>query len=188
MLSAHHVRLIWASVLFGPLFPISLSGKPVIISGLFDDWPALRKWTATGLAPLGGRNEVSVDLTPDGHGDAARRLEDKNRYFVQPLQLTMPFEDAMENVVHSPVLAGSGKGGGPAGVYYIQKQNDSFRQEYEVLLPPSSPKTSSKKEVKSCQVESSRDPSQSLTTVSAPLVRYPTWSGGVGQEGVWSRP
>ncbi len=38
--------------------------------GLIDDWPALELWSRAHLASAAGDAEVTVDVTPNGRGDA----------------------------------------------------------------------------------------------------------------------
>ena len=43
----------------------ALAGKPVIIDGLFDDWPALRKWTYESFLKTYGKRKVDVMRSSD---------------------------------------------------------------------------------------------------------------------------
>ena len=45
-----------------------------VSSGALEDWPALRQWSETGLIERAGDMEVTVDVTPNGRGDAVTRL------------------------------------------------------------------------------------------------------------------
>eukprot|EP01129_Flabellula_baltica_P008790 TRINITY_DN3524_c0_g1_i1.p1 TRINITY_DN3524_c0_g1~~TRINITY_DN3524_c0_g1_i1.p1 ORF type:complete len:334 (-),score=66.74 TRINITY_DN3524_c0_g1_i1:15-971(-) len=89
--------------------------KPVIIVDGFH-WDALEKWNHAYLKETMQGVAVSVDITPDGHGDCI--VDGK---FVQPQQVTMDFDQYIDYVDgHEDAI----------GTYYIQKQNDSFRLEY----------------------------------------------------------
>jgi jumonji domain-containing protein 7 len=48
--------------------------KPLIVRGGAAHWPARRRWTAGYLAAAAGGAEVTVDVTPNGRGDAVTRL------------------------------------------------------------------------------------------------------------------
>jgi hypothetical protein len=48
--------------------------KPLIIRGGAAHWPALSKWTRAYLQRAAGDAVVSVDVTPNGRGDAVTRL------------------------------------------------------------------------------------------------------------------
>ena len=46
------------------------SNRPAVITGAFDDWPAMERWNLDYLADAMGDAKVSVNVTPDGRGDA----------------------------------------------------------------------------------------------------------------------
>ena len=48
--------------------------RPVVITDLFRDAPALRKWSLDYLRETIGETEITVDFTPDGYGDAVKCL------------------------------------------------------------------------------------------------------------------
>ncbi len=66
--------------------------KPVIIDGAIDHWPAMRKWTNKYLSRVAGDQDVTIDFTPDGRGDAI--VMDK--YFVTPVEEKMKFADFLQ--------------------------------------------------------------------------------------------
>jgi hypothetical protein len=53
---------------------------------MLDSWPCLQSWTCSYLREKLSDHSLSVDVTPDGHGDC---VVDGN--FVQPEQRTMKF-------------------------------------------------------------------------------------------------
>ena len=50
-----------------------LVDRPAVITGAFDDWPAMERWNLDYLADAMGDAKVSVNVTPDGRGDASPR-------------------------------------------------------------------------------------------------------------------
>jgi len=64
-------------------------GIPCIIKNITNHWPAMKKWQDSNyLISKMGKNKLSVDITPDGYADSI-----KNKYFVQPYQTQMTFEE-----------------------------------------------------------------------------------------------
>jgi len=47
--------------------------RPCIITGAMDDWPAMSKWTDDYLLSKLAGIEVSINVTPNGRGDAVAR-------------------------------------------------------------------------------------------------------------------
>jgi len=67
---------------------------PVIVKGLIDDWPALHRWSDPAyLEDLCGEVEVSVNVTPSGHGDRCVRDASGRPLFVKPEERRMKFSD-----------------------------------------------------------------------------------------------
>jgi hypothetical protein len=66
------------------------ANKPVIITNAFDDWPALKRWDLDYLRKKAGALQISIDLTPAGHGDCIVEKDGKN-YFVKPMQYKTRF-------------------------------------------------------------------------------------------------
>ncbi|XP_035207935.1 bifunctional peptidase and (3S)-lysyl hydroxylase Jmjd7-like [Stegodyphus dumicola] len=92
---------------------------PVIIKNAVSHWPALRKWNASYLKSKLGGKPVTVSVTPNGYADAV--FSDR---FMLPEEKIMTFEeflDIMENPKSSEVC-------------YIQKQNNSFLEEFSNLI------------------------------------------------------
>ena len=54
-------------------FPETISSnRPAVITGAFDDWPAMERWNLDYLADAMGDAKVSVNVTPDGRGPSPR--------------------------------------------------------------------------------------------------------------------
>jgi jumonji domain-containing protein 7 len=95
--------------------------RPVIITDMMENWPAMQKWTNSYLKQKAGNAEVTVDVTPSGYGDHV--VDDK--YFVKPLEKKMKFGDFLD------IIEGNKKS---HGVYYVQHQNSNFTKEFSTLL------------------------------------------------------
>ncbi|XP_050692234.1 bifunctional peptidase and (3S)-lysyl hydroxylase Jmjd7-like [Eriocheir sinensis] len=96
------------------------ANKPVVVQGVTKRWPALTRWTHDYLRDRLGHKEVSVAVTPNGYADAPC-----DGFFVMPEERTMKFGqflDIMENPESQP------------GVFYIQKQNSNFTEEFSEIL------------------------------------------------------
>ncbi|MPC40343.1 7-dehydrocholesterol reductase [Portunus trituberculatus] len=101
------------------------SNKPVILQGVTKHWPALTKWTPDYLRARLGEKEVSVAVTPNGYADAPN-----GRYFVMPEERQMKFGkflDIMEDPDSQP------------GIFYIQKQNSNFTEEFSEIMSDAAP-------------------------------------------------
>jgi len=94
---------------------------PVIIRGGVKHWPAVKKWSNEYLREQIGEKSVTVAVTPNGYADAPF-----GKYFVLPEERLMLFKD-MLNVMEAPKDYN--------GVFYAQKQNSSFLEEFADLLP-----------------------------------------------------
>ena len=94
--------------------------RPVIIKNALTDWKALTKWTNDYLDRSIGSVEVSVAVTPNGYADAP--LGDR---FVLPEERLMPFRKFLS------IWERKEKSN---GVFYIQKQNSNFTDEFSQLL------------------------------------------------------
>ena len=46
------------------------ANRPCVVQGAFDHWPARTRWTTAYLRRAMGTKDVSVNVTPDGRGDA----------------------------------------------------------------------------------------------------------------------
>ncbi|XP_046465563.1 bifunctional peptidase and (3S)-lysyl hydroxylase JMJD7 isoform X2 [Neodiprion pinetum] len=101
---------------------------PLLIRGGVSQWPAIGKWNIPYFRETLGDKIVSVAVTPNGYADAiaVKELEDgtgKKEYFVMPEERLVPmstFLDALE----SPTQG---------NVYYIQKQNSNFNEDFPEL-------------------------------------------------------
>ena len=69
-----------------------------------------------------GECSVSVAMTPNGHADDTVQ----GKYFVTPVYRSMTINNFLD------VLEGK-KDKSPKGVYYIQKQNSNFVDEFQSL-------------------------------------------------------
>ncbi|KAG7178031.1 Bifunctional peptidase and (3S)-lysyl hydroxylase Jmjd7-like [Homarus americanus] len=99
--------------------------KPVIFRGAVKKWPAIGKWSYDYLRKQIGNKEVSVAVTPNGYADAPC-----DGYFVMPEERSMMFAnflDIMEDPKNQP------------GVFYVQKQNSNFTEEFSEILCDASP-------------------------------------------------
>ncbi|XP_064625437.1 bifunctional peptidase and (3S)-lysyl hydroxylase JMJD7-like [Lineus longissimus] len=93
--------------------------KPVLIKGVFDDWPALKCWDVEYLREKIGSKEVTVTVTPNGYADAVSEGK-----FIMPEERSMKFAGFLD------IIERKSK---PAGVYYIQKQNSNFTEEFQEI-------------------------------------------------------
>ena len=87
--------------------------------GAIEDWPAFKKWDGNYLRSKLKSTEVSVNITPNGLGDAI--LEDDK--FVMPMEKRMKFEDFMNEFEEKK----------DKRVLYLSHQNDSFRTQFNAL-------------------------------------------------------
>ena len=93
--------------------------RPCVITGAMDDWPAMSKWTDDYLLERLAELELSINVTPNGRGDAVAYHHDKE-VFVMPEERTMSFADFLENLRGSRSLGGG-------DVFYLSHQNDNLR-------------------------------------------------------------
>lgn len=54
---------------------------------MLESWPCLEKWSCEYLKREFGEGQISVDITPDGHGDCVI----DGKMFLQPEQRQMKF-------------------------------------------------------------------------------------------------
>lgn len=95
------------------------TNRPVIIRGGISQWPSVTKWTPSYLRQKAGHLQVTVAVTPDGYADDV-----KGHLFLLPeerLMLFGEFLDIMEAKIHRN------------GIFYVQKQNSNFVEEFSVL-------------------------------------------------------
>lgn len=92
---------------------------PLIIRGGVSHWGAVKKWTHAYLRTKIGNVSVTVAVTPNGLADAVH-----GSLFVTPEERVMKFGnflDILEGPEHSEA------------VFYIQKQNSNFTDEFVTL-------------------------------------------------------
>ena len=94
--------------------------RPVIIKNALTKWEALSKWTSDYLDKSIGSLQVSVTVTPNGYADAP--LGDR---FLLPEERLMPFHRFL-NIWNKKEKSN--------GVFYIQKQNSNFTDEFSQLI------------------------------------------------------
>ncbi|XP_063586150.1 bifunctional peptidase and (3S)-lysyl hydroxylase Jmjd7-like isoform X2 [Penaeus indicus] len=104
------------------------ANKPVIIKGAVKHWPAINKWSFDYLRKKIGDKRVSVAVTPNGYADAPNK-----GYFVMPEERFMLFADFL-NIMEKP--------DSQPGIYYVQKQNSNFTEEFPEILQDASPEVS----------------------------------------------
>jgi len=132
--------------------------RPVIMKGAVDDWPALARWRSDSyLEDRIGDAVVTVNFTPDGHGDHLTEDATGARVFCKPQERRMPFREFAEELRCRPApgsgvrraadgeaaagvggVGGEGSAGG-RGVPYLSFQNDSLRAETASLLDDVAP-------------------------------------------------
>lgn len=93
--------------------------RPLIIRGGISHWPSVGKWTPRYLREKAGHSEVTVAVTPDGYADAV-----KDGLFVMPEERRMSFSHFLD-IMSGEVC--------PRGIFYIQKQNSNFFDEFGCL-------------------------------------------------------
>ncbi|XP_062509764.1 bifunctional peptidase and (3S)-lysyl hydroxylase Jmjd7-like [Corticium candelabrum] len=94
--------------------------RPLIIKNALGHWRALSKWTNDYLRDQIGGKEVTVSVTPNGYADSV--VGDR---FVMPEERRMKFVDFLDIMRHPTRHS---------GVFYIQKQNSNFSEEFKELL------------------------------------------------------
>lgn len=87
--------------------------RPCIIQGEISHWKALEKWDFEYLTKKLGNEKLTVDITPNGLADSVVKTE-QGKYFLQPYKTSMTLDEFIKKM--------RGK-----DVYYIQHQNDNFR-------------------------------------------------------------
>ena len=94
---------------------------PVIFRNSINHWPALHKWTSSYLRKKLGGKRISVAVTPNGMADAVY-----NNRFVLPEERKIPFSEFLD-IMESPESSGN------SGIFYIQKQNGNFTEEFSEI-------------------------------------------------------
>jgi hypothetical protein len=104
------------------------ANRPVIIENAIAHWPALRRWTHAYLASTLGDCRVSVNVTPNGHGDAVvecgssmgTKCADGSRsesppppsLFVMPERRRMPFSQFIANLSSASIANSASRNSG----------------------------------------------------------------------------
>jgi hypothetical protein len=92
----HHVDIITA-----PVDPVCFlrdfvsRNKPVLIQGALQHWAALASWSPEQLVLLAGKQQVSVDTTPNGLGDAVTASEHGDCFCI-PHKQQMSFQEFVQ--------------------------------------------------------------------------------------------
>nr|XP_022340536.1 jmjC domain-containing protein 7-like isoform X1 [Crassostrea virginica] len=94
--------------------------KPVVVQNGLEHWPALKKWTPGYLRERIGGCEVTVAVTPNGYADAVT-----DGKFVMPEERRMTMADFLDILDHPNQQS---------GIFYIQKQNSNFTDEFEEIV------------------------------------------------------
>eukprot|EP00943_MAST-04B_sp_MAST-4B-sp1_P001363 g1363.t1 len=115
---------------------ISLN-RPCIIKNAFNHWPALEKWeNYEYLINACGEEEFSVNITPDGYGDALCEIQGKSRkgsttrkVFVKPLEEKITMKKFMQSLKKNDFNNIENE-----NVLYCSRQNSSLTDEFSVLI------------------------------------------------------
>lgn len=92
---------------------------PLVVRGGISHWPAVRKWTREYLRDKIGARTITVAATPNGYADAVH-----DGMFVMPEERRMPFAQFLDILERR---------GDFHGVFYVQKQNSNFTDEFGPL-------------------------------------------------------
>jgi jumonji domain-containing protein 7 len=82
-------------------------------------------WSPANLIEKVGEKAVSVEVTPDGRGDA---VDSDGKMFIMPETQSMTLSQFWEKSIRSHASKPT-----PSPVYYISQQNGNFRSEFEML-------------------------------------------------------
>eukprot|EP00803_Ostreobium_quekettii_P009458 evm.model.scf_5.16 EVM.evm.TU.scf_5.16 scf_5:223997-227138(-) len=106
------------------------ANKPCIFTGCVESWHATNKWSRDYLLDKCGDTAVTIDVTPNGRGDAVTiaEMEDGNTLecFAQPWQEKMHFGEFVSYLESSREST-------PPIVPYLQKQNNNLLEEFPQL-------------------------------------------------------
>ncbi|XP_001637377.3 bifunctional peptidase and (3S)-lysyl hydroxylase Jmjd7 [Nematostella vectensis] len=94
--------------------------RPVIIRNAINHWPALKLWNSQYLKKCIGEKTTTVAVTPNGYADAI--VGDR---FVMPEERLMKFGHFLD-ILEKRVEAN--------GVFYVQKQNSNFTDEFSEII------------------------------------------------------
>eukprot|EP00879_Flechtneria_rotunda_P021792 GHRR01022979.1.p1 GENE.GHRR01022979.1~~GHRR01022979.1.p1 ORF type:complete len:316 (+),score=99.04 GHRR01022979.1:221-1168(+) len=105
------------------------SNKPVLIRGAIDHWPALQQWSPELLKARAGQQQISVDVTPNGFGDAVTPHiaadGQEGHCFCIPHKRHMSFENFLYLFYNNSSTE----------IPYLQQQNSNLTEELPSLLP-----------------------------------------------------
>ena len=103
-----------------------LPNRPCIITDALQGWKALSLWTDDYLTSKLGEALISVNVTPNGRGDAV--LDDK--YFVMPEERRMTFAEFLSKLrAPKSKVASGGVQCEEQEVYYLSHQDDNLRTQ-----------------------------------------------------------
>eukprot|EP00775_Hariotina_reticulata_P000189 gene189-381_t len=109
--------------------------KPVLIQGALQHWTALSTWSPEQLVLQAGHQQVSVDITPNGLGDAVTASEHGDCFCV-PHKLQMSFAEFVQLFFAKETAADTTSSHDHHKVVpYLQQQNSNLTEELPVLLP-----------------------------------------------------
>lgn len=130
------------------------SNRPCVIRGAFDHWPARRRWSLAYLSDTMGDDLISVNVTPDGRGDAllatagldVRRAQDDHpdarsppsaparpldpvppEVFIQPEERRMTFREFARELERTREVPPGAPG---SSVPYVSRQCGSLPDEF----------------------------------------------------------
>ncbi|XP_031573392.1 bifunctional peptidase and (3S)-lysyl hydroxylase Jmjd7-like [Actinia tenebrosa] len=93
---------------------------PVIIKNAINHWPALKLWNSDYFREKIGDKEVTVAVTPNGYADAV--VGDR---FVMAEDRSMKMKQFLDILDHKTE---------EKGIFYIQKQNSNFTEEFSEII------------------------------------------------------
>ncbi|KAN0032455.1 hypothetical protein ACTFIV_006351 [Dictyostelium citrinum] len=104
--------------------------KPVIITGLLENWKAYKEWSDDYLENVMKDVEVTVSITNDGLADAVKPINPNDptseKVFCKPYEKKIKFQEYIKHSKKTNIQEKL--------AYYIQYQNNSLNVEYEKLL------------------------------------------------------
>ena len=121
------------------------ANRPVVVKDAFNDWPAMERWSLDYLADAMGDTNVSVNVTPDGRGDALLSTrgwtvsgtgeETPDEVFVQPEERTMTMREFVD-MLETPVGDDHGDvhPSHRPPVPYVSRQCGSLLEEFPKLV------------------------------------------------------
>ena len=123
------------------------ANRPVVVTDAFNDWPAMERWSLDYLADAMGDTKVSVNVTPDGRGDALLSTrgwtvpgtgddeETPDEVFVVPEERTMTMREFVD-MLETPVGDDHGDvhPSHKPPVPYVSRQCGSLLEEFPELV------------------------------------------------------